>query len=140
MGGFWLRPIFAVPLSELFLLLLVVFAFSSSSFDFVATANQVLVCSAGLSSLSWFHHSPMVSSSSWLLGSVCLALDQFLAVLANLLRPYIRVGRLRFSHSQLLIGLFTCGPRFLFSFLCVYVSPSFETISITHAAWLLFAF
>ena len=51
MGGVWWRPIFAVPLSELFLLFMVVFAFlSSRSVDFVATANTVLVCSAGLSS------------------------------------------------------------------------------------------
>ena len=80
----------------------------------------------------------MVLSSSWLLGSVCLVLDQFLAFLANLLRPYIRVGLLRFLRSQLLFDLGTGGSRFLtYCFLVGVFAPSFISFSTTHVSWLL---
>ena len=79
----------------------------------------------------------MVLSSSCPLGSVCLALDQFLAVLANLPRPFFRVVLLLVSHSRQLIGMFTWVLASGLLFACVLFSPSFTTISITHASWLL---
>ena len=65
-------------------------------------------------------------------------LDQFLAVLANMLRPNIRVGLLRFLRSLLLFDLGTGGSRLLASFFLVCVfSLSFTSFSTTLVSWLL---
>ena len=73
----------------------------------VTPSNKAVACSAGLSSSCRRHHCSMVLSASWLLGSVCLVLDQFLAIPAHLLRSYIRGCLLRFLRSLSLFDFFS---------------------------------
>ena len=69
-------------------------------------------------------------------------LDQFLAVLAYMLRLYFRVGLLRSLRSLLLFDPGAVGSRSLTSYLlvCVFCLPSSTSVSTTLVSRLPFAF
>ena len=134
-GGVWWRPE-PCRCRGHFCCQSIILASRFSGLLLVTSSNKAVACSAGLSSSCRLHHCSMVLSASWLLGSVCPVLDQFLAIPAHLLRPYIQGCLLRFLRSLSLFDFWRDLLLFLASFccpLCVF-SPSFTSVCTTLAS------